>query len=137
LAEHRESGAQVTILSFEPRSPLPYGRVIRDPSGAVRGIVEDKDATDEQRAITELNSSIYVFDADALWPALEQLEARNVQGELYLTDAVERIVAAGGTAAAYCTADADAPLGINTRAELALAAAHLRDRVNEGHMLAG
>jgi bifunctional UDP-N-acetylglucosamine pyrophosphorylase/glucosamine-1-phosphate N-acetyltransferase len=137
LAEHRESGAQVTILSFEPRSPLPYGRVLRDRSGAVRGIVEEKDATDEQRAIAELNSSIYVFDADALWPALERLDARNAQGELYLTDAVEHIIAAGGTAAAYCTDDADAPVGINNRAELAVAAAHLRDRVNERHMLAG
>ena len=137
LADHRRTGAQVTLLSFEPRTPLPYGRVIRDDTGAVSEIVEEKDATPEQRAIRELNSSIYVFDAEALWPALERLDARNAQGELYLTDAIAHIVAAGGAAAAYCTGDADALLGINTRAELAVAAAHLRHRINEAHMLAG
>jgi bifunctional UDP-N-acetylglucosamine pyrophosphorylase/glucosamine-1-phosphate N-acetyltransferase len=134
---HRGEGAAVTILTFEPASPLPYGRVLRDASGAVREIVEDKDATPEQRAVRELNSSIYVFDAEALWTALDRLEPDNVQGELYLTDTIRHIVAAGGRAAAHRCADPLAPLGINDRCELAVAAAVLRDRINRDHMLAG
>src|SRR5207244_8170261 len=93
--EHDRARAQVTLLSFEPGLPLPYGRVIRGEDGSVRAIVEDKDASPEQRAIRELNSSIYVFESAALWPALEKLEPANAQGELYLTDTIEHIVADG------------------------------------------
>lgn len=135
--EHRREGAQVTILSFEPDHPLPYGRVLRDAAGAVTAIVEEKDATAEQRAVTELNSSIYVFEAAPLWDALTRLDDGNAQGELYLTDTIAHIVAGGGRAAAWRCPDALAPLGINTRAELAVAAGALRDRINERHMLAG
>jgi bifunctional UDP-N-acetylglucosamine pyrophosphorylase / glucosamine-1-phosphate N-acetyltransferase len=137
LYEHRRSGAAVTILSFESSRPLPYGRIVRGSSGAVESIVEDKDATPAQRAIRELNSSIYVFEAGSLWHALEKLDAHNVQGELYLTDTIAHIVAGGGQAAAWRCPDEDAPLGINNRAELAVAAAVLRDRINGAHMLAG
>jgi bifunctional UDP-N-acetylglucosamine pyrophosphorylase/glucosamine-1-phosphate N-acetyltransferase len=134
---HRSEAADVTILSFEPELPLPYGRVLRAPDGSVLGIVEEGDATPEERAVRELNSSIYVFESPALWAALERLEPHNVQGELYLTDAVGHVVAAGGRAAAHRSADPLAPLGINNRAELAVAARVLRERVNEGHLLAG
>jgi bifunctional UDP-N-acetylglucosamine pyrophosphorylase/glucosamine-1-phosphate N-acetyltransferase len=137
LAEHRGAGAAVTILSFEPDRPLPYGRIVRDADGSVRAIVEEKDATPEQRAIRELNSSIYVFEADTLTRALAGVRADNAQGELYLTDTVQHVVAAGGRAAAYRSPDSVAPIGVNTRAELAFAAAVLRDRVNDAHMLAG
>jgi bifunctional UDP-N-acetylglucosamine pyrophosphorylase/glucosamine-1-phosphate N-acetyltransferase len=135
--EHRREGAAVTILTFEPESPLPYGRVLRDDSGAVRAIVEEQDASAEERQLQELNTSTYVFDAAALWKALEGLDAHNAQGELYLTDAIARIVEAGGRAAAHRAPDPVEPLGINNRAELAVAAAALRDRINERHMLAG
>jgi bifunctional UDP-N-acetylglucosamine pyrophosphorylase/glucosamine-1-phosphate N-acetyltransferase len=137
VEEHRRGQAAVTILTFEPESPLPYGRVLRDESGAVRGIVEEKDASPEERELRELNSSTYVFDAASLWAALEGLDARNAQGELYLTEAIARIVEAGGRAAAHRSPDPVEPLGINNRAELAVAAAALRERINEGHMLAG
>jgi bifunctional UDP-N-acetylglucosamine pyrophosphorylase/glucosamine-1-phosphate N-acetyltransferase len=137
VEEHERQSAAVTLLSFEPDPPLPYGRVIRGDDGTVREIVEDRDATIEQRAVRELNSSIYVFESAALWPSLERLEAHNVQGELYLTDTIAHIVAHGGRAAAYRCPDPIAPLGVNTRAELAVAAAVLRDRLNERHMLAG
>jgi bifunctional UDP-N-acetylglucosamine pyrophosphorylase/glucosamine-1-phosphate N-acetyltransferase len=137
VEEHERQAAAVTVLSFEPDTPLPYGRVIRDDDGGVREIVEDRDATPEQRAVRELNSSIYVFESAVLWPALARLEAHNVQGELYLTDTIAQIVAAGGRAAAYRCPDPIAALGVNTRAELAIAAAVLRDRLNERHMLAG
>src|SRR5206468_1191191 len=86
LDEHDRGGAAVTVLSFEPDRPLPYGRVMRDATGSVRQIVEERDAEPAQLAIRELNSSIYVFDAAALWDALARVDAHNAQGELYLTD---------------------------------------------------
>ncbi len=135
--EHRSVGAAVTILSFESSRPLPYGRIVRGAGGAVEAIVEEKDASPEQRAIRELNSSIYVFEASLLWEALAKLDAHNAQGELYLTDTIAHIVAGGGRAGAWLCPDENAALGINTRADLALAAAVLRDRINEAHMLAG
>src|SRR5581483_1864800 len=82
-------------------------------------------------------SSIYVFESSALWPALASLDAANAQGELYLTDTIAAIVAAGGRAAAYRCPEPEAAIGINNRAELAQAAGILRDRLNEKHMLAG
>jgi bifunctional UDP-N-acetylglucosamine pyrophosphorylase/glucosamine-1-phosphate N-acetyltransferase len=136
VEEHAGQKAAVTVLSFHG-DDLPYGRIVRGSDDSVQEIVEDGDASAEQRAIRELNSSIYVFDAAHLWPALERLEAHNAQGELYLTDCVRHIVEAGGRAAAWVCPDARAALGINTRAELAIAAAELRDRINEEHMLAG
>ncbi len=137
VGEHERGEATVTLLSFESSRGLPYGRVVRAADGAVEAVVEEKDASPEQRAIRELNSPIYVFEPGPLWAALEALDAHNAQGELYLTDTIAHIVAAGGRAAAWLCPDELAPLGINTRAELAVAAAVLRDRINEGHMLAG
>jgi bifunctional UDP-N-acetylglucosamine pyrophosphorylase/glucosamine-1-phosphate N-acetyltransferase len=137
VAEHRSAGAGVTVLSIEPREPLPYGRIIRDEAGALRSIVEEKDASAEERAVRELNTSIYVFTGPALWRALDRLEAGNAQGELYLTDAVRHIVADGGRGAVYRAADSIVGLGINNRAELAQAAAALRDRLLEEYMLGG
>ena len=137
VEEHVREAAEVTILSFESERALPYGRIVRADDGSVRAIVEDRDATPEEREIRELNSSIYVFEAEPLWAAISGLEADNAQGELYLTDTVAHIVAGGGRAAAWVCPDELAPLGINTRAELAVAAAVLRDRINEAHMLAG
>ncbi len=137
LAEHERQGAQVTILSFVSERPLPYGRVIRGTDGKVESIVEERDASDDERAVRELSSSIYVFDAEPLWLALGSLDAHNAQGEHYLTDTVAHIVANGGRAAAWVCPDELSTLGINTRAELAVAAAELRRRINEAHMLAG
>ena len=134
---HRRSGAAATVLTFEPTRPLPYGRIVRDDDGNVRAIVEEGDADDRQRAIRELNSSTYVFSAAQLWRVLDELRPDNVQGELYLTDTVRALVDAGRTVATYKTDDPEAPVGINTRVELASAAAVLRDRINEQHMLAG
>jgi bifunctional UDP-N-acetylglucosamine pyrophosphorylase / glucosamine-1-phosphate N-acetyltransferase len=135
--EHEQRGAAVTILTLEPDRPLPYGRIVRDGEGWVEAIVEEKDASDRQLAIRELNSSIYVFEAALLWEALEKLDAGNAQGELYLTDTIAHIVAGGGRAAAWVCPEPLAALGINTRAELAVAGAVLRHRINEAHMLAG
>jgi bifunctional UDP-N-acetylglucosamine pyrophosphorylase / glucosamine-1-phosphate N-acetyltransferase len=137
LETHRREGAAATVLSFRPPDSREYGRVIRDEAGAVREIVEAVDATPEQLAVDEVNSSIYVFAADRVWPALEQLEAGNRQGELYLTDAVRHLVDNGDRVTAYVAPDPAEAEGVNTRAELADAAAVLRDRINNAHMLAG
>ena len=134
---HHREGAAATILSAEPPDPRVYGRIVRGPDGSVLRIVEGTDANEEQQRIREINSSIYVFRADALWTALERIEPHNVQGELYLTDTIEIIVADGGKVAAHIAADSRETDGVNTRAELAHAAAVLRDRINEEHMLAG
>ena len=137
LDAHRSAGAAATVLSFVPDDLRNYGRVLRDESGGVRAIVEALDATPEQLEVRECNSSIYVFRADALWPALEELRPHNAQGELYLTDAVVSLVAADEPVAAYVAPDPVETQGVNTRAELATAAAALRDRINLGHLLAG
>ncbi|HEY0415930.1 MAG TPA: bifunctional UDP-N-acetylglucosamine diphosphorylase/glucosamine-1-phosphate N-acetyltransferase GlmU [Gaiellaceae bacterium] len=134
---HRADGAEATVLAAEPPDPRLYGRVVRNRDGSVARIVEGTDANDAERSIREINSSIYVFRSAALWPALEQLEPKNVQGELYLTDAIEIVVGGGGRVGAYVAPDHRETDGVNTRVELAQAAAVLRDRINEGHMLAG
>jgi bifunctional UDP-N-acetylglucosamine pyrophosphorylase / glucosamine-1-phosphate N-acetyltransferase len=134
---HRQDGAWATVLSFEPQDPAPYGRILRNGDGRLEAIIEAPDATPEQLQLREVNSSIYVFRADRLWPVLERLEPHNAQGELYLTDSVALLVAEGGTVAVHKAHDPQEAIGVNTRVELARAAAELRDRVNEGHMLAG
>jgi bifunctional UDP-N-acetylglucosamine pyrophosphorylase/glucosamine-1-phosphate N-acetyltransferase len=137
LATHRGEGAAATVLSFTPAEARAYGRVIRGGDGAVRAIVEAADATPDELAVGEVNSSIYVFEAEKLWPALERIQPHNAQGELYLTDAVRLLVDDGERVAAHVAPDSAETEGVNTRAELALAAAALRDRVNAEHMAAG
>jgi bifunctional UDP-N-acetylglucosamine pyrophosphorylase/glucosamine-1-phosphate N-acetyltransferase len=137
LEQHSSAGATATVLSFEPADPRAYGRVVRGSDGRLAAIVEDADADEGQRAIREVNSSIYVFAAKKLWPALDRIEPVNAQGELYLTDAVRLLVEAGENVGVFKAPDADEVEGVNTRVELAEAAAFLRARVNTEHMLAG
>jgi bifunctional UDP-N-acetylglucosamine pyrophosphorylase/glucosamine-1-phosphate N-acetyltransferase len=136
LETHRREDAAATVLSFERDEPGTYGRVVRAADGTLQAIVEATDASDEELALKEINSSIYIFAADKLWPALERLEPANKQGELYLTDTVRDLVRAGERVAVYKDDD-DAEVGVNTRAELASIAATLRDRINHELMLAG
>jgi bifunctional UDP-N-acetylglucosamine pyrophosphorylase / glucosamine-1-phosphate N-acetyltransferase len=137
LATHRSEGAAATILTAKPADPRVYGRIVRDGDGSVVRIVEGTDASPEELAIDEINSSIYAFRSDALWPALERLQPKNVQGELYLTDTIAVLVDAGERVVAHVSPDPDEAEGVNTRVELAKATAVLRDRINERHMLSG
>ena len=137
LGTHRREDAAATVLAFEPPDARAYGRIVRDAQGALRAIVEAADATPEQLELQEVNSSIYVFRAAALWPALGRLEPANAQGELYLTDAVRLLVEAGERVAVHAVEDPFQAEGVNTRVELAVAGAELRRRVNDAHMLAG
>ncbi|CAN5734432.1 bifunctional UDP-N-acetylglucosamine diphosphorylase/glucosamine-1-phosphate N-acetyltransferase GlmU [soil metagenome] len=137
LETHRREAAWATVLSFEPEDARQYGRVVRNGSGTLAAIVEAADASPEELAIREVNSSIYVFRNERLWPVLERLTPKNAKGELYLTDSVALLVAEGGRVAVHKGGDAMETEGVNTRSELAVAAAALRDRINEEHMLAG
>jgi bifunctional UDP-N-acetylglucosamine pyrophosphorylase / glucosamine-1-phosphate N-acetyltransferase len=133
---HRSSDAAATVLTFTRDDPGSYGRIVRGEDGAIKGIVEATDLTAAEETITELNSSIYVFEAERLWPTVERIDSGNAQGELYLTDAVRLLVEDGARVSAYA-AGPDEAEGVNTRVELAAAGAALRDRINEEHMLAG
>jgi len=134
---HRGSGAAATVLSFEPADARAYGRIVRDGDGRLARVVEAADASPEELALGEVNSGIYVFRGDTLWPVLDRLEPHNAQGELYVTDTLGLLVRDGQVVAVQVAPDPFEVEGINTRAELALAAEALRDRINEAHMLAG
>src|SRR4051794_17814332 len=137
VGAHRSADAAATVLSFEPADAGAYGRIVRDRAGRLARIVEAADASPEELALREVNSGIYVFKAQQLWPALDRLDAHNAQGELYVTDTLGLLVADGEPCAVQLADDPLEAEGVNTRAELALAAASLRDRINEAHMLAG
>ena len=137
VATHRDAGAAGTVLSFEPPDARAYGRIVRDAAGGLARIVEAADALPEELALGEVNSGIYVFRAQRLWPALERLEPHNAQGELYVTDTLGLLVGDGDPVAVHTAPVAWEVEGINTRVELAAVAAALRNRINEAHMLAG
>src|SRR5206468_42404 len=105
VATHRRECAAATVLSFEPRDPRAYGRIVRNGNGRLARIVEAADASPDELELTEVNSSIYVFAAEKLWPALERLEPKNAQGELYLTDALGILVAAGEPVSVHVASD--------------------------------
>jgi bifunctional UDP-N-acetylglucosamine pyrophosphorylase / glucosamine-1-phosphate N-acetyltransferase len=137
LDTHRRAGAAATVLSFEPDDARAYGRIVRDGDGRLARIVEAADASENELALGEVNSGIYVFRGAALWAVLDRLEPHNAQGELYITDTLGLLFGDGEVVAVHAAADPFEVEGINTRAELALAAEALRDRINEAHMLAG
>jgi bifunctional UDP-N-acetylglucosamine pyrophosphorylase/glucosamine-1-phosphate N-acetyltransferase len=128
---------EAVILTSHQADPTGYGRIVRGPDGRVAAIVEEKDASQEQRAITEVNSGIYAFSGTALRRALGQLTTDNAQGEEYLTDVIAILHADGGSIGAVTAGDSAETLGINDRVQLAHCAALLRDRINEAHMRAG
>jgi len=134
---HRTAGAAGTVLSFVPADLRSYGRIVRDGRGGLARIVEAGDASPDELALGEVNSGIYVFRADKLWPLLERLEPHNAQGELYVTDTLGLLVGDGEAVAVHTAPVPFDVEGINTRVELAAVTAALRDRVNERHMLAG
>jgi bifunctional UDP-N-acetylglucosamine pyrophosphorylase/glucosamine-1-phosphate N-acetyltransferase len=134
---HRRASAAATVLSFEPAEVRAYGRIVRAGNGGLARIVEAADASEQELALREVNSGIYVFRGVKLWPVLDRLQPHNAQGELYVTDTLGLLVGDGEQVAVHPAPDPMEVEGINTRAELALAAAALRDRINEAHMLAG
>ncbi len=136
LAHHRKTGASVTILTAERADPTGYGRILRGPNG-VELIVEEKDATDVQRQVREINTGIYLFRAPQVFAWLRQLDNCNAQGEYYLTDVVAAARQAGARVEALVVADAQETMGINDRVQLAQADGILRSRINAMHQRAG
>ena len=137
LAEHRRSGAAITLLTTEPADPTGYGRVLRTPDGAVTGIVEERDADTDQRAVREINSGVYVFDAAFLRAGVGRLSAHNDQGELYLTDLVALAHGDGAAVGAVVCTDPWQVAGVNDRVQLAALRAELNRRVLEHWMREG
>ena len=136
LEAHRGSGAAATLLTAVVEDALAYGRVLRDGAG-VSAVVEARDASAEELKVREINAGIYVFEVEPLIEALGTLRPQNAQGELYLTDVVRRLRAAGRSVAAVVATDPGEALGVNTVAELSEASRLLRRRRNEALMAAG
>jgi len=137
LDDHRSHGRTLSVLTARVDDPHGYGRVVRNADGSVSAVVEEKDATDEQRAIDEINSGILAFDAVWGRDALRQVGNDNAQGEYYLTDLISIAVAQSRPVGAYEIDDAVQTEGVNTRVQLARMAAEANRRIVERHMLAG
>ena len=134
IADH--NGAAATILTAQLEDPFGYGRIVRAADGTVNGIVEERDATDEQRAIDEVNSGVYAFDGEKLVAALNKVGSSNDQGEQYLTDVIGILREQGDVVRAVVTLEENI-LGVNDRRQLAEAGYVLQARINSGWMLAG
>jgi bifunctional UDP-N-acetylglucosamine pyrophosphorylase/glucosamine-1-phosphate N-acetyltransferase len=137
VAFHRLSGAPLTLMTTVVPDPRGYGRVIRNYSGDVSRIVEESDASPEEKATQEINCGIYCADAAHLWKPLKRATADNAQGEIYLTDLVEILRRDGHKVAAYRHPDASEVLGVNDRRELAAAGRALYRRKANDLMAAG
>jgi bifunctional UDP-N-acetylglucosamine pyrophosphorylase/glucosamine-1-phosphate N-acetyltransferase len=134
---HQAMGAAVTLLTFQPDDPTGYGRIVRDPeTGRVLALIEEKDATPEQRAIREANGGVLCFRDEWLWPNLAQVE-RRPGGEYYLTDLATMACEQGEPVAAFQVADPLEVIGLDNRLKLAQAESEMRRRINERWMLAG
>jgi bifunctional UDP-N-acetylglucosamine pyrophosphorylase/glucosamine-1-phosphate N-acetyltransferase len=131
---HLEARAGATLLTARMPDPRGYGRIVRDQDGHVSGIVEDKDADEPTRAIDEVGTSVYVFDAKKLMANLDRLTTDNAQGEEYLTDVIGLLVADGDVVASVTAEDHRETLGINDRVQLAQARRIMRDRI-VGHWM--
>jgi bifunctional UDP-N-acetylglucosamine pyrophosphorylase/glucosamine-1-phosphate N-acetyltransferase len=119
IEHHRATGAACTILGVRLENPTGYGRILRDDEGHFQKIVEQKDATEDERKVREINSGIYCFETTDLFEALKRVEPKNQQGEYYLTDVAEIILGTGRKVEVFTHTDARELSGINTRAELA------------------
>src|SRR5579875_3129632 len=134
---HRRAEAAATVLTARVEDPTGYGRVARDRSGRVARIVEQSDATEEELAIDEVNTSIYVFRRSVLAPALRRLTPDNAQGEYYLTDVVAVLHDAGYPVVSMVVEDSMEAAGVNDSHQLAVAESELRSRINERWMRRG
>ncbi|WP_120339827.1 bifunctional UDP-N-acetylglucosamine diphosphorylase/glucosamine-1-phosphate N-acetyltransferase GlmU [Cryobacterium soli] len=137
IEAHRERAAAATVLSAFPGDVNGYGRIIRSEDGTFDRIVEHKDATDDERAVDEINAGVYLFGLGELRDQLARLTTDNVQGEKYLTDVIGLLRAAGSEVRAVPVADAWLVAGINDRAQLSDTAAKLNAVIVRGWQLAG
>ncbi|WP_369881146.1 bifunctional UDP-N-acetylglucosamine diphosphorylase/glucosamine-1-phosphate N-acetyltransferase GlmU [Anaerosalibacter bizertensis] len=134
---HNSSDNACTVLTAEFEDPKGYGRIIRDEKGNIHSIVEEKDATEEEKRIKEINSGMYCFKGEYLKFALDRIDNKNAQGEYYITDAVKIFKDEGLKVGAYKIEDSTEIFGINSRVQLAYAEKLMRKRINEKHMKNG
>ena len=137
LEAHEVGKFAASVLTAEHPEPTGYGRIIRDDGDELLRIVEERDASEDERFIIEINSGVYAFDGAKLAHAIGQITNSNSQGELYLTDVIEILKSSGDSIAAILIADFTEILGVNDRIQLAESAALLRDRINEHWMREG
>ena len=134
---HRTHGSALTVLTAVVADPYGYGRVLRDESGRVLRIIEQKDAKPEEAGICEINSGIYCMEADFLFSNVSRIGSNNAQNEFYLTDLVAMAAQQGLTCLALSTDDSSEIMGVNDRVQMAEAARILRRRINRDLMLSG
>lgn len=134
---HEAQNAKATVLTAKADNPFGYGRVIRNETGDVTNIVEQKDANEEEAAVDEINTGVYCFDNQELFMRLQEVGNDNAQGEYYLPDVVEIIRNTGGKVAAYQMDDFTESMGVNDRVALSNAEQVMRRRINEMHMRNG
>ena len=134
---HLDSRSTATVITTETDTPAGYGRIIRSPQGNVLGIVEEKDATDQQREIKEINSGLYCFDVALLKAAISNLDNDNKAGEYYLTDTLAILLENGYKVGAYKLSDSTEIMGINNMLQLSVAEKIMRERICSYHMLNG
>lgn len=134
LEARKEFGHAVTIATTTLADPKGYGRIIRDAYGNLEAIVEDRDCTIEQRAITEVNPSYYCFDCKHMFAALDKVRPNNAKGEYYITDAVAILKTSGAGASAIQAVPAEDAMGVNSRLDLAAVARAMQDRIQSALM---
>lgn len=132
-----EKGFDTVAISAIVPDPSGYGRMLREPDGSFKAIVEHKDASEEDKRVTEVNASMFCFKTDALLSTLDKLDQDNAQNEYYLTDVLTILKGQGKRLGIYAMDDYSEMLGVNNRVQLAEADAIMRKRINEGHMLEG
>ena len=134
---HKNNDNQATVITAILDDATGYGRIVRDNDGSVLKIVEQKDASEEEKKINEVNSGMYVFDAQSLVYALDKITPNNAQGEYYLTDTLEIIKNNSGKVGVMTAEDSDGFLGVNSKLQLAQAMKIMKKRINEYHMING
>lgn len=137
LTTHAARSPACTLMTVEMEDPSHYGRVCRDADGRVAKIVEDRDATESERAVCEVNAGVYVFEAPVLWEALAEVGTGNVQGEVYLTDVIGVLALRSLVVITHQVDDPTVTLGVNSRLDLAQAEEIMRRRILKQHMLSG
>ncbi|TCP22547.1 UDP-N-acetylglucosamine pyrophosphorylase /glucosamine-1-phosphate N-acetyltransferase [Scopulibacillus darangshiensis] len=137
LDYHENEGAAVTVLTALMANPSGYGRVIRNKSGDVERIVEDKDASPSEKEIKEINTAIYCFDNERLFDSLKKIKNDNAQGEYYLPDVISILKSEGSKVAAFLSDSFEETLGVNDRVALSQAEGYMRKRINAYHMRQG
>lgn len=136
VAHHMAHAAQCSIISVNSHDPSGYGRIVRLADGGVR-IVEQKEATEDELAIHEINAGIYLFETETLSSVVSHISPNNEQHEYYITDAIHLISDTAGEVNVIVSDDENELLGVNTPCDLAMTARRLNDSIVRGHMLRG